>query len=160
AVLGAVVSGEPQVALREGRMLVPRLAPATASADGALPERAAEGTVLVVGGTSGVGSVLARQLVTAHGGRSPLPTSRRAVHAPGVGELARELSALGASVEVVACDVTDRRQVEALLRRVPAEHALSGVVHCATATDNGLVESLTAEQLDRVLAPKVDGAPH
>jgi acyl transferase domain-containing protein/NADPH-dependent curcumin reductase CurA/thioesterase domain-containing protein/acyl carrier protein len=160
AVLGAVISGEPQLALREGRMLVPRLAPVASPADGPDLERVAEGTVLVVGGTTGVGAVLAHQLVAAHGVRSLLVTSRRGMDAPGAAALAQELSALGATVEVAACDVTDRHEVEALLRRVPAERPLSGVVHCATLTDNGLVESLTAEQIDRALAPKVDGALH
>ena len=61
-------------------------------------------------------------------------------------------------MRVVGCDISDPGQVEALLRSVPAEHPLTGVVHAAGVADNSLVESMTAAQLDAVLAPKLDGA--
>jgi malonyl CoA-acyl carrier protein transacylase/acyl carrier protein len=165
ALLGAVTSGEPQLVLRGGRMLVPGLAPvAPAAAVEVGPahptRRMGKGTVLVVGGTSGVGAVLARHLVTDHGVAHLLLTSRRGTDAPGANELAQELSALGATVEVAACDISDRDEVEALLGRVPAERPLTGVVHAAVVSDNALIESMTVEQLERVLAPKVDGAMH
>ncbi len=157
ALLGAITSGEPQLALRHGRLLVPRLAPVAPNGSGPDMGRVAEGTVLVVGGTTGVGAVLARHLVTDHGVGSLLLASRRGASAPGARELEQELSALGATVEIAACDIGDRDALEALLRRAPA---LSGVVHAAVVSDNGLIESMTADQLDRVAAPKVDGALH
>ena len=51
-------------------------------------------------------------------------------------------------------------QVELLLGSVPAEHPLRGVVHTAGVLDDGVIDSLTGERMDRVLAPKADAAWH
>ncbi|KOY57420.1 KR domain-containing protein, partial [Streptomyces sp. XY332] len=73
----------------------------------------------------------ARHLVSRHGVRSLVLASRRGPDAEGVQELVAELAEQGAAVSVVACDVSDRGQVQALLASVPAEHPLTGVVHTA-----------------------------
>ncbi len=73
-------------------------------------------------------------------------------------ELVAELGEMGANVLVAACDVADRDALAQLLSRVPSEHPLTAVVHAAGVLDDGVVSSLTAEQVDRVLRPKVDGA--
>ncbi len=157
----AVALGETQLAIRGGKVLVPRLA----RLDGCLPAvedgkefPGGDGTVLVTGGTSGLGAVLARHLVQGGGVRHLLLVSRRGGEAPEAGALEAELSALGAHVSVAACDVCDRAALESLLRSIPAEHPLRGVVHAAGVLDDGLIGSLSAQQVDRVLAPKLDGA--
>ncbi|WP_049661801.1 SDR family NAD(P)-dependent oxidoreductase, partial [Kitasatospora sp. MY 5-36] len=61
-------------------------------------------------------------------------------------------------VTLAACDVADRRQLAELLAAVPAERPLTAVVHTAGVVDDGTVLSLSPEQFDRVLAPKVTGA--
>ncbi|MEK8170186.1 KR domain-containing protein [Streptomyces sp. M19] len=61
---------------------------------------------------------------------------------------------------LAACDVADRDAVAALLAGVPAEHPLTAVVHAAGVLDDGVVQSLTAERVARVLRPKVDAAVH
>ncbi|WP_030689399.1 type I polyketide synthase, partial [Streptomyces sp. NRRL B-1347] len=66
----------------------------------------------------------------------------------------------GAVVSVVACDVSDRDQVRALLAAVPDEHPLSGVVHTAGVLDDGVIGALTPERLAGVFAPKVDAVSH
>ncbi|WP_370973556.1 type I polyketide synthase [Amycolatopsis sp. cg9] len=113
-----------------------------------------DGTVLVTGGTGTLGGLLARHLVTTHGVRHLLLTSRRGAAAPGAAELVAELTALGADVRVESCDVTDRAALAALLDPV----RLTGVVHTAGVLDDGVVESLTPERLDAVVGPKVDAA--
>jgi len=117
-----------------------------------------EGTVLVTGGTGGLGSLLARHLVTEHGVRNLLLASRRGEKAEGAAELAEELSAHGATVTVAACDVTDRRELSDLLAGIPECRPLTGVVHTAGVLDDGVIGSLTPERVARVLAPKVDAA--
>ncbi|WP_078856363.1 type I polyketide synthase [Streptomyces sp. NBRC 109706] len=123
-----------------------------------VPLGEAGGTVLVTGGTGGLGALFARHLVVEHGVRDLLLVSRRGPAAEGAGELVAELEGLGAEVRVAACDVSDREQLAALI--APLDGRLSGVVHAAGVLDDGLVESLTPERLARVLRPKLDAALH
>ncbi|RZS32717.1 acyl transferase domain-containing protein [Herbihabitans rhizosphaerae] len=157
AITGAVSTGEPELALRDGRVLVPRLVRDESTVDG--PDFG-DGTVLVTGGTGGLGGLLARHLVGTHDVRHLLLTSRRGLDAPGAAELRDELTALGASVTVATCDVANKAALAAVLAEIPAEHPLTGVVHTAGVLDDGLVGSLTPERLDTVLRPKVDAAWH
>ncbi|WP_308031252.1 SDR family NAD(P)-dependent oxidoreductase, partial [Streptomyces sp. CoH27] len=119
-----------------------------------------EGTVLITGGTGGLGALLARHLVAVQGVRHLLLTSRRGPQAPGAAELATELRASGAEVTVVACDVADRAALAALLETVPAEHPLTAVVHAAGVLDDATLSALTPGRLASVLAPKADAAWH
>ncbi|MBB4946112.1 acyl transferase domain-containing protein/acyl carrier protein [Kitasatospora gansuensis] len=157
AALSAVVaSGESEAAVRAGVVRVPRFAKVVA-VEGVVPS-VVDGTVLVTGGTGGLGALVARHLVVEHGATSLLLTSRRGLEAPGARELVAELAELGAAVEVAACDVADRAAVRELLSSL--ERPLAGVVHVAGVMDNGVVTSVTPERLDAVLAPKVDAAWH
>ncbi|MFF3226936.1 type I polyketide synthase [Nocardia suismassiliense] len=149
--LAAVLAaGEPEVMLRDGIAYVPRLAPITGTGTDAVD--LSGGTVLITGASGTLGQLVARRLVAAHGVRDLLLVSRRGE----MSTLCTELAAAGARVEVAACDVGDRAQVAALL----AERPVHAVVHAAGVLDDGVVTSLTAEQLARVLRPKVDAAWH
>ncbi|WP_143079284.1 type I polyketide synthase, partial [Streptomyces monashensis] len=149
-VLGAALAcGEPQVAVRGNALSVPRLARVGAQGPVSEPVFGMEGTVLVSGAGS-LGGLVARHLVVRHGARHLLLASRRGPDAEGVRELVAELTEQGAQVSVVACDVSDRDQVEALLASVPDEHPLCGVVHTAGVTDDGVIGMLTPERLARV----------
>ncbi|MEV0442020.1 beta-ketoacyl synthase N-terminal-like domain-containing protein [Streptomyces spectabilis] len=162
AVLGAVLaSGEPQIAVRGATLYVPRLARVTEQVPHRTPVFGPEGTVLVSGAGS-LGALVARHLVTRYRVRSLVLASRRGVDAEGVPELVAELSGLGATVSAVACDVSDREQVKALLGSVPEgqEHGLTGVVHTAGVFDAGVVGALTPERLKGVFAPKVEAVRH
>ncbi|MEU8828722.1 type I polyketide synthase [Streptomyces sp. NPDC048636] len=155
ALPAALASGEPQLALRAGVPHTPRLARAQG---GTATDRALdpEGTVLITGATGTLGGLLARHLVTGHGVRHLLLTSRRGAAAEGVGQLRDELAALGATVTVAACDTADRDALAELVARVPADRPLTGVFHTAGVLDDGVISSLTPERVDRVLRPKVD----
>ncbi|WP_449339527.1 SDR family NAD(P)-dependent oxidoreductase [Streptomyces chartreusis] len=117
-----------------------------------------DGTVLITGGTGGLGSLLARHLVTRHGVRHLLLAGRRGPDAPGARELAEELAAHGAEVGLVACDLTEPGAVAAVLAAVPAAHPLTAVVHTAGVLDDGVLDALTPDRLDTVLRPKADAA--
>ncbi|MGW1172038.1 type I polyketide synthase, partial [Streptomyces sp. NPDC002550] len=155
AVALALATGEPQVVIRDGAAYGARLARTPVAVEEAQPLTfSAEGTVLVTGATGTLGGLFARHLVTEYGVRRLLLTSRRGEQAPGMRELAQELSALGAEVTVAACDAADREALAALLDGVD----LSGVVHVAGVLDDGVIASLTPERVEKVLRPKVDAA--
>ncbi|WP_254896620.1 type I polyketide synthase [Amycolatopsis sp. Hca4] len=109
-----------------------------------------EATVLVTGGTGGLAAHLARHLV-AQGQRHVLLVGRRGDTAPGAAELRAEL---GAAVSFAACDVSDPVAVRALVDG----RTITAVVHAAGVVADGVLESITPERLDTVLAPKVDAA--
>ncbi|MFE2598982.1 SDR family NAD(P)-dependent oxidoreductase [Streptomyces sp. NPDC059396] len=156
-----LASGEARTAVRPEGVLAPRLRPVREHGSPAAPRPLdPEGTVLITGGTGTLGSLVARHLVTEYGVRHLLLTSRQGDQAPGAGELVSELSELGASVTVAACDIADRDGLAALLGTVPVDRPLTGVVHTAGVLDNGLVSGMTSERLAAVLAPKADGARH
>ncbi|MFE2530394.1 SDR family NAD(P)-dependent oxidoreductase, partial [Streptomyces sp. NPDC059371] len=151
---------EPQAAVRDGKLYVPRLARITRPEEPTGHAWDPEGTVLLTGAAGGLGRSVARHLVAEHGARRLLLASRRGPAAEGIGELVAALSELGAEVDVAACDITDRDALAELLASVPAEHPLVAVVHAAAVLDDGVVTALTPERLDTVLRPKADGALH
>ncbi|WP_455568164.1 SDR family NAD(P)-dependent oxidoreductase, partial [Streptomyces omiyaensis] len=156
----ALATGEPQLALRGTRIHVPRLTRDRAPAPADTPRPDPHGTVLITGGTGGLGGLLARHLVTNHGVRHLLLTSRRGPDTPGADRLADELTRLGAHVSTVAADAADPADVATLLAGIDPAHPLTAIVHTAGVLDDATVESLTPHQLTRVLRPKVDAAWH
>ncbi|HEX5288908.1 MAG TPA: SDR family oxidoreductase, partial [Streptosporangiaceae bacterium] len=160
----AVASGEPQLAVRDGQLLAPRIRPELPGPrPDSRPARAGgpldpDGTVLITGGTGALGSRTARRLVTRHGARRLLLAGRAGPAAPGAAELVAELTGLGAEVTVAACDIADRDQLAALLGSVPAGHPLTAVIHAAGVLRDASLPALTAEQLRETLRPKVDAA--
>ncbi|MFE2634591.1 type I polyketide synthase [Streptomyces scopuliridis] len=130
----------------------------TPSAGGAARPWDPDGTVLITGGTGGLGKELARHLVAEHGVRHLLLASRSGQDAPGVTELLAALAERGAEASVVSCDLGDRESVTALIAGVPEERPLTAVVHTAGVLGDALTGSLTPELLERVLRPKVDAA--
>ncbi|MFF8175606.1 SDR family NAD(P)-dependent oxidoreductase, partial [Streptomyces chartreusis] len=151
----ALTTTEPEVRADAEGLRVPRLVRAP-RATAQQPAWEVPGTVLVTGGTGGLGALVARHLVTRHGARDLLLVSRRGPDAPGADRLTTDLTELGARVRVAACDIADR---DALARLLDGEH-LTAVVHAAGTVDDGVLGALTAERLDTVLRPKADAAWH
>nr|WP_086821559.1 type I polyketide synthase [Allokutzneria sp. NRRL B-24872] len=147
----ALASAAPQLAVRDGALLAPRLAAAPVADAHAWR---ADGTVLITGATGTLGALTARHLVVQQGVRRLLLTSRRGILAPGAAELRAELTELGADVVVAACDAADHDALASLL----ATHPVTAVIHTAGVLHDVILESLTPEQLHSVLRPKVDAA--
>ncbi|MEV5525256.1 SDR family NAD(P)-dependent oxidoreductase, partial [Streptomyces pseudogriseolus] len=115
------------------------------------------GTVLVTGGTGGIGGHIARWL--ARGGAEHLVlVSRRGPEAPGADDLVAELAELGTPASVVACDVSDAQAVRRLVDDLPGGGTLTAVFHTAGIIDDGLIDALTPQRAHDVLRPKADAA--
>ncbi|MFE2111555.1 SDR family NAD(P)-dependent oxidoreductase, partial [Kitasatospora sp. NPDC059463] len=160
ALPAALATGLPQLALRADAVLQPLLQPAPLrAADGAAPDLG-RGTVLITGGTGGLGTLLARHLVARHGVRRLLLVSRSGPAAPGAAELARELAEQGAEVAFGAADTGDRAALAGLLAELPADRPLSAVFHLAGIVDDATLAGLDGDRITRVLRPKADAAWH
>ncbi|WP_405515795.1 SDR family NAD(P)-dependent oxidoreductase [Streptomyces canus] len=146
----ALRTGEPQLALHDGTVLVPRLVTA-GPASAPPPALDPDGTVLITGGTGALAVSLARYLVAEHGARHLLVASRS-------GRTPDWAAELPADVKVVACDVSDRAAVDALVES--CSPPLTGVFHLAGVVADGVVDGMTPERVAEVLAPKADAAWH
>ncbi|WP_237773861.1 type I polyketide synthase, partial [Actinosynnema sp. ALI-1.44] len=149
-------AAEDQVAVRSGGVVARRLVRA-----GRPVVRNAwspRGSVLVTGGTSGVGAITARW-VAGRGASRVVLTSRSGPAAAGVAELASSIVAGGSAVDVVACDVADRTAVEQLLGRIDATGPeLSSVMHAAGVGDRRAVTEMETADLSQLLSAKAGGA--
>ncbi|WP_455711316.1 type I polyketide synthase [Streptomyces goshikiensis] len=152
-------AAEDQVAVRSSGLFVRRLVRARLAESPAVREWRPRGTTLVTGGTGVLGGQVARWLAE-NGAEHLLLASRRGAEAPGAAELREELTALGARVTLAACDVSDREALAGLLADVPADQPLTAVIHAAAVVDDGVIETLTAEQVAAVLRVKVDATRH
>ncbi|MFD6180796.1 type I polyketide synthase [Streptomyces goshikiensis] len=152
-------AAEDQVAVRSSGLFVRRLVRTRLTETPAVREWRPLGTTLVTGGTGVLGGQVARWLA-GNGAEHLLLASRRGAEAPGAAELREELTALGARVTIAACDVSDREALAGLLATVPADQPLTAVIHAAAVVDDGVIETLTAEQVAAVLRVKVDATRH
>ncbi|WP_340563418.1 type I polyketide synthase [Streptomyces sp. GSL17-111] len=144
---------EDQVAIRPAGVFVRRMV----RAPRATPLRSWQpgSTVLITGGTGGIGRHLAHHMA-ARGARKLVLTGRRGPDAPGALDLAAELTSRGVETVVAACDVTDRDQVAALL----AEHPVDSVVHAAGVPQATAFADCDEAEFAAVAAAKTEGARH
>ncbi|HEU5471637.1 MAG TPA: SDR family NAD(P)-dependent oxidoreductase [Actinophytocola sp.] len=154
--LAAVLAGteEHQAAIRRTGVLVPRLARAALDGRPAPAVWTPAGTVLITGGTGGIGGHVARWLAR-NGAPHLLLASRRGAAAPGAAELVEELTGLGARVTLVAADPADRAVLAELLAGIPAEYPLTAVFHTAGVADSSIIDSLGLDRMDVALRAKV-----
>ncbi|WP_242432146.1 type I polyketide synthase, partial [Streptomyces avermitilis] len=115
------------------------------------------GTVLITGGTGGIGAHLARWLAK-EGAERLLLVSRSGEQAEGAAELATELGGLGAEVTFAACDVSDRDALAHVIAGIPAEHPLTAVFHTAGVSGYAELATATPEHYETVLSAKTRGA--
>src|SRR5690606_6426713 len=115
---------------------------------------------LVTGGLGGFGLRTA-QWLTEKGARHLILLSRSGISTDEAQTAMAELTARGVNVLALACDITDRRALEAVIEQTNATMPpLKGIVHAAAVFEDGLAETMTPEQIERVLAPKILGALH
>ncbi|MFH8574294.1 SDR family NAD(P)-dependent oxidoreductase, partial [Streptomyces sp. NPDC017993] len=156
----AAAGDEDQLAVRAAGLFVRRLVHAPL---GALPDQEKwqpNGTVLITGGTGGLGAQVARWLART-GAEHLVLTSRRGATAPGAADLAAELTCLGARVTVAACDVGDREALAGLLDGFAADGSpVRAVFHAAGVVDFRQVADSSPADFAAMAEGKVSGAVH
>jgi acyl transferase domain-containing protein/NADPH:quinone reductase-like Zn-dependent oxidoreductase/acyl carrier protein len=159
AALAGLPGGEDQIAVRGGAVLVRRLLRAPRR-PAAAPRPLPTGTVLITGGTGGLGAGLARHLA-AQGAAHLVLVSRSGPAAPGAAALETDLKEAGARVTVAACDIADRDALAALIARVEDDgDRITDVVHAAGIGFGGTLEETGTADLARLTAVKAAGALH
>ncbi|WP_443667693.1 type I polyketide synthase, partial [Jidongwangia harbinensis] len=142
---GVLASGaEDQVAIRSAGVLARRLSPAPRPSGAAWQP---SGTVLITGGTGGLGRKVAHWLA-GNGAERIVLTSRGGGEAP----------ELGVPVEVVVADMSVRADVARVLEVCGDD--LTAVMHAAGVDTSAPLTALTRADLDLVGAGKADGARH
>ena len=149
----AASAAEPKLAIRDGRILAPRLAPAGGGEASAFdPDR----TVLVCDGEERLGVAVAAHLIESLGVRHLVLAQASGA----AGEQPPELEGLGAAVRVEAWDPGDRERLRELIASIDPAHPLGAVVHAARVLDDGVIESLDRDRLAGVLLPRAEATWH
>ena len=119
-----------------------------------------DATYLVTGGLGGFGLATAEWLAAA-GARHLALISRSGAASDEARAALDRLRAAGVTVHAAAVDVTQRDQIDALLKALAATMPpLRGVVHSAMVLDDTFLTTLTPDRLRAVVDPKALGAWH
>ncbi len=112
---------------------------------------------VVTGGLTGFGREAALWMM-ARGARHLYLVSRSGRPDDELKRIAREAPEKGAHVYFDAVDVTKRKDVDRLLARIRKSGVrLGGILHSAMVLDDKTMSRMRPEQMERVLAPKVQG---
>ncbi|MCH7225867.1 SDR family NAD(P)-dependent oxidoreductase [Haloferula sp. A504] len=136
----------------EGSSIVPR-------PEAAHPTRLFRGNVayVVTGGLTGFGREAAMWMI-ARGARHVYLVSRSGRADDELMQIAREAKVKGAYIHFDAVDVTSRKDVDRLVAKIKRSGMpLGGIVHSAMVLDDKTMSRMKPEQMERVLAPKVQG---
>jgi thioester reductase-like protein len=153
-------NGNAEIAIRKEQLLVPHLERASWAA---LPKPnlklklRTDGAVLITGGLGDLGSRIAHRLVTSHGVRDLVLTSRRGMEFSSANALVAKLAKLGATTTIVGGDIADFDSLQSIMKMFTANRPLRGVVHAAGVVDSGILSSLTPQKCATTFASKVDG---
>lgn len=113
---------------------------------------------LVTGGTNGFGLATAKRLAE-RGARHLILMSRSGVKNAEAQAVIDAMRDANVRVSVVRADVANKTSLSRALKTALADNPpLAGVVHAAAVLDDGMIASLDAARIRRVLAPKALGA--
>jgi len=148
--------GEDQVSISAGGRHVARLVRSTAKPSAPIA-LSGDGTYLVTGGTGALGLHVARWLV-ANGARRLVLASRRGVLNDRGKSVVTALQKLGASVSVIAADVSRVEDVDELIASASKHAPLRGIVHAAGVDSTVPLPAITIAELRAALGAKAIGA--
>ncbi|GGO98880.1 type I polyketide synthase [Wenjunlia tyrosinilytica] len=115
------------------------------------------GAYIITGGLRGLGLETARRLASEGAGH--LVVNGRTSPSPATSQALGELSCGGTRITVVLGDVAEPGVAERLVSTATADQTpLCGVLHSAMVLEDAAIADIRDGQLERVWAPKVDGA--
>ncbi|KAG6366829.1 hypothetical protein INS49_001010 [Diaporthe citri] len=119
----------------------------------------ADGTYVLAGGLGSLGLRIAKLMVE-HGAKHIVLLSRSGQNPKWDSEISA-ITLLGGLVEVLKCDVTNKKEVEeAVSSLVKAGRTVRGVVQCAMVLQDSIFSNMTHTQWRTAFAPKVAGTWH
>ena len=120
------------------------------------PEVRGNASYMITGGLGGLGIACA-QWLAGLGARSIVLLGRRAPSET-VDAQIELLRNSGVTVTVASCDISEARDVEAVLAMIAGTlPPLRGILHAAGVVDDGMLPEQTMHRFERVMAPKVRG---
>ncbi|PSF39268.1 beta-ketoacyl synthase [Aphanothece hegewaldii CCALA 016] len=146
---------ENQIAFRQGKRYVARLQHSI------IPKISkkidySEGTYLITGGLGAVGLKVAQWLVS-QGAKSLVLLGRKKPSEKAFSIL-QTLEKQSINLFVCQADITKEQELKDILTTVKSNmSSLRGIVHCAGILNDGLLQGLSWEKFELVLAPKVQG---
>lgn len=118
----------------------------------------ARATYLLTGGYGGIGLTFV-QWMFGQGARNFMLAGRSGPGQEATAIIDR-LREQGARIVIRKADVSQRHDLQDMLRDIPVDAPLKGVFHLAGFLDDAALRNITPEQYHRVLRPKVSGAWH
>jgi myxalamid-type polyketide synthase MxaB len=124
------------------------------------PHLTLQGTYLITGGFGSLGLQVASWLfgqgvkhLVLVGRHAPSPMAQATIH---------QWQEAGASIQVIQADITKTSEVKSLLNTIEnldtvASYPLKGIVHTAGVLDDGVLQKLTWQRFEQVMAPKLAG---
>ncbi|HTD55322.1 MAG TPA: beta-ketoacyl reductase, partial [Silvibacterium sp.] len=152
-------SREPSIAIRQAKLIVPRLVPlnSVASRDAEPYKLSPDAAYLVTGAYGGLG-LRTVQWMAERGARCIFMIGRRAPSSETLQQISK-LRNRGIRIHDLVADISERRDVEKAFEQIAAIGAeLRGIVHAAGTLDDGTLLHQTREKVAKVFAPKVRGS--
>jgi polyketide synthase PksN len=119
-----------------------------------------QGVYLITGGAGGLGLIFAEEIIHKVKDITLILTGRSLLNEDKQEKL-RELESLGARIHYKQVDVTQKQEVVDLLQEIQEKFgSLHGIIHSAGVIKDNFILKKTKEELQAVLAPKVDGLVH
>ncbi|WP_145968961.1 SDR family NAD(P)-dependent oxidoreductase [Streptomyces hyaluromycini] len=154
----ASLPDDRHVRYEQGRRLVAAHREAGPARSGtAEPRWKPDGVYLITGGAGALGLLVAEEIVRREPGARLVLTGRSELD-PHRLSAVEALKVQGARVHYRTVDVASRPDVEDLMTGLRSRFGrLDGIIHCAGVLSDGFLVSKTADDVRRVLAPKVRG---
>ncbi|OHF03980.1 polyketide synthase [Colletotrichum orchidophilum] len=121
-----------------------------------IPKFHDQATYVLVGGMGGLGSTIARWMVS-HGAKSLLFISRTAGRSKDDQGFLSELRYAGCEADAVQCDIANEAALQAVITRLGSSKRIAGVLNLAMVLADGAIPDLTLSQWQSATWPKIRG---